>query len=134
MTPNINGTLSVRLSGKMIKLVTSLVLLLGAISLPAKANASPPVVRQVECERVNSTSLIPRAEESFRRVYRDRFASGEIDPNQKLDFAHGEFSFNQGAWLLPFIVATKRGPETYFALVNCLSGVEFSRGDILGVE
>jgi hypothetical protein len=108
-------------------------LVLGAAGLPTLASANPPV-RQVECEKVDPASLIPRAEEAFQRAFKHRIARGEIAPNAKLAFARDEFSFNQGAWLLPFTVVSSKGQRTYFALVNCVSGVEFSVGDKLGGE
>jgi len=107
----------------------SLRVVLPVIGMPVVAMPEPsPAMRQLECEHVDPASLIPQAEQSFRQSFRGQVAKGEIFPNAKLNFARDEFSFNQGIWLLPFTVASPKGQRTYFALVNCISGVEFSAG------
>jgi hypothetical protein len=119
----------------MMKLLKSLALVLSTFGLPAtEAAKASPAVRQVECERIDPTTLIPRTEQAFRKTFKHQIARGEISADAKLTFGHDEFSFNQGTWLLPFTVTSAKGQRTYFALVNCITGVEFSVGDKIGGE
>lgn len=115
-------------------LIKSLWLVLGVVSLSTIVSANSPAVKQAECEHIDPVSLIPQAEQAFRNVYKHRFAKGEVSPNTQLVFVRDEFSFNQGTWLLPFKINSSKGQETYFALVNCTNGVEFSVGDKPGSE